>query len=272
MPSVDMVMRGFSLTSNEGNFAPCAAYLVRALDDADVERTILYDFGHVGRRLKLQAALQRRGLRPEDIDFAVLSHAHWDHAQNVDLFRSAKVIAGRAELDYLKAPHPGDHATPVWSAALLDNLDVVAGDDGDEILPGVRVLALPGHTAGSTGLAVQTDDGVAVLSGDAVAAAQDALAGICPNVFWDPNEADASIRRSVELADVFYPGHDRPFRISANGSIDYLFDIRELNLAVRDIAMTPVAVTAHKRPTRSLLARAAEKAEATVRAEERQGA
>lgn len=264
MPTVEMVMRGFSLTSNEGNFAPCGSYLVRAQDAGGAERTVLYDFGHVGRRLKIAAALARRGLAPEDIDFAVLSHAHWDHSQNVDLCSSAKVIMGAAELEYLKAPHPRDHATPTWSQALLDGMEVVASLDGDEILPGVSIIALPGHTAGSIGLAVTTSNGVAVLSGDAVAAAQDALSGICPSVFWDAEQADASIRRAVELADVFYPGHDRPFRISQTGSVEYLADIRQLKIAVRDVTTTPVSVAAHQRPVRSLLAHAAEVADAAA--------
>jgi hypothetical protein len=42
-----------------------------------------------------------------------------------------------------------------------------------------------------------------------------------PLVFWNEEEATRSIDRIVEMADVIYPGHDRPFRI-VNGKIEYL--------------------------------------------------
>jgi N-acyl homoserine lactone hydrolase len=270
LPSIDIVLRGMSLTSNEGNFAPCAVYLVRGQDSRGQDRSILYDFGHVGRRLKLQAALARRGLRPEEIDWVVLSHAHWDHMQNIDLFSNASAVVHAKELAYMKAPHPADHATPIWSRHLLDTLTVQAGEEGDELIPGVRVLHLPGHTPGSIGLAVTTDAGTAVISGDALASAADAVAGRCPNVFWDPEQSDASVRRVVELADVCYPGHDRPFARVTGDAVPYLTEVRQLTLSVRDLATTSLRVVQQDRPSRSLWARAAD--EATRAADEAKGA
>src|SRR5262249_33646945 len=129
--SVDVVLRGMSLTSNEGNFAPCAVYLVRSGG-----QIVLYDFGHAGRRLKLIAALGRRGVRPEDVDTVVVSHLHWDHVQNVDLFARARILVHADELAYGADPDPDDHATPGWSSALLDPARTEPVNDGDEITPG----------------------------------------------------------------------------------------------------------------------------------------
>lgn len=237
LPTVDVVLRGMSLTSNEGNFAPCAVYLVRAAG-----RTVLYDFGHAGRRLKLVAALGRRGVRPGDVDTVVVSHAHWDHIQNVDLFGNARILVHADELAYAAHPHPDDHATPAWSAALLDagRINLVADDH--EVCAGVRVLHLPGHTAGSIGLAVTTDDGVAVLSGDAVASAPDALTRRCPNVFWDAEQADAANHRVTDLADVIYPGHDRPFRVTGPDTVEYLTGIRPMTLSVGGLPSADVTI------------------------------
>jgi glyoxylase-like metal-dependent hydrolase (beta-lactamase superfamily II) len=117
--------------------------------------------------------------------------------------------------------------------------------EGEEVLPGVRALHLPGHTAGSLGLAVDTPAGVAVLSGDAVASSAAALAGFCFNVFFDPAKADASLQRVVELADVVYPGHDRPFRMTGQAA-EYLTGSHPLTVGVAGL---PAAlVTVEERP------------------------
>ena len=45
--------------------------------------------------------------------------------------------------------------------------------------------------------------------------------GVNPLVFWDGEQANRSIARAVDLADVLYPGHDHPFRITRSGQIEY---------------------------------------------------
>lgn len=258
LPSIEVVLRGMALTSNEGNFAPCAVYLVRAVRSDGTPTSILYDFGHVGRRLKLTAAMKRRGIAPEQVDTVVVSHTHWDHLQNIDLFPGATALIHADELAYAAAPHPQDHATPAWSRALLDTTTVRTVEDGEEIANGVRVLHLPGHTPGCIGLAVDTEDGLAVVSGDALASAADARAHECPNVFWDPAAADASNQRVVDLADLVYPGHDRPFRINADGSTEYLTETRPLALTVGALNPDDVSVSVRERTGQHLMAHAAE--------------
>jgi N-acyl homoserine lactone hydrolase len=262
VPTVDVVLRGMAVTSTEGNFAPCAVYLVRGTDSGGRDRVIVYDFGHVGRRLKLTASLGRHGVTPDQVDTVVVSHAHWDHLQNVDVFGRAEILVHADELAYAADPHPHDHATPSWSAALLDRSRTRTVTDDEEILPGVRVLHLPGHTPGSIGLAVDTPHGVGVLSGDAIASGPDAAAGMCPNVFWDPDTADASNRRITELADIVYPGHDRPFRL-AGTDVDYLTAIRPITVTVSGLPAAEVTVADRVRTgKRTLLATAADRAAA----------
>ena len=40
-------------------------------------------------------------------------------------------------------------------------------------------------------------------------------------VFWSVEQAQASLKKISEAADVIYPGHDRPFRINGE-NIEYL--------------------------------------------------
>jgi glyoxylase-like metal-dependent hydrolase (beta-lactamase superfamily II) len=211
---VTTLLNGYLMTSDQGNPAFCGAYLVEREG-----RRVLFDCGHVGRRRMLLSALSDRGLEPADIDTVVLSHGHWDHLQNVDLFERARVLVHGDELRYLEAPR--DLGTPRWAKAVLDGLQVRETGDGDQLIPGVEVVHLPGHTPGSIGLAVTTDTGVAVLTGDAIPTAGVLLSRRSLGVPLDAGKAEVSFDRVAALADVVYPGHDRPFRLTATGEVDY---------------------------------------------------
>lgn len=216
---VTTLLNGYLMTSDQGNPAFCAAYLVEGEG-----RKVLFDCGHVGRRRMLLSALAWCGIGPTDIDAVVLSHGHWDHIQNVDLFERAQVFLHADELRYLRAPSRSDLGTPRWAPAVLDGLDVRVTGDRDQLFPGIAVVHLPGHTPGSIGLAVTTDAGVAVLTGDAVPTADVLLSRRSLGVPLDAGKAAASIERVADFADIVCPGHDRPFRITPTGEVEYQAD------------------------------------------------
>lgn len=220
MPTITMLLPGAPLGSDSGAIAFCSVFLI----EGDGRR-ILFDSAHVGRRQQLKAALEGLGLTPEDIDAQFLSHAHWDHVQNADVFPDAPLLIHRDEYRYAHQPHHNDWATPAWTGAILDMCEIEEVGEGAELMAGCRVLDLPGHSPGSIGLEVETDDGVCLLTGDAVHSAAVALAGESALVFWNAELADASVRRvaaaSRDDGAIIYPGHDSPFRIR-DGEADYL--------------------------------------------------
>ena len=121
----------------------------------------------------------------------------------------------------VERPRARDFATPAWTKYLFADCRVRSVRDGDELLPGVAVVAASGHSAGSIAVAVERADGVALITGDAVPDAEAARRRQTRLVFWDLDQAEASAARLVDLADVVYPGHDRPFRV-ADGQTEYL--------------------------------------------------
>lgn len=220
MPTIDVLMDGLPVRTGQGLLGYCSLVLVEG------EQRTLVDVGHVGRRNVLLTALAERNLAPSDIDNIVLSHAHWDHAQNLDAFGTTRIFMHPDERRYSDSPHPNDWATPAWTGAMLsiDDDRIVTVAEGFDIEPGVRILDTPGHSVGHISLEVDTDDGLAVITGDALHYATAALTKKNPIVFWNEQQASDSISRVVELADVIYPGHDRPFRVTSEGSIEYLRD------------------------------------------------
>lgn len=218
---MEVLLPGSMINSLQGSIAFCGVYLVTAADESGTVRRAVVDTGHVGLRPAIDAALSERGLTRESIDLVLLTHGHWDHVQNIDMFAAARVLVGAAELDYVSRPHALDFATPAWTRAMFRDQRVESFRPGDVILPGVTVLDAAGHSAGSAAFAVDTADGMAVVTGDALPNAQVAVERRSLLVFHDPDQADAAIARLIDQADVLYPGHDRPFRVSGQ-EVQYL--------------------------------------------------
>jgi N-acyl homoserine lactone hydrolase len=101
----------------------------------------------------LEDGLERLGVKPEDIDIIIHTHLHNDHCENDSLFENAKVYAQKAELEFMKNPHPLDHR---YDADYLEGCDLVELDGDTEIAPGVRTVFTPGHTPGGQSVVVDT--------------------------------------------------------------------------------------------------------------------
>lgn len=118
--------------------------------------------------------LKDLGLRPEDITYVAVSHAHFDHAGQVNDFPNATLIIQRAELEAMAdtakaSQHYIDGAlfSTHVAGGSLKRVKVVDGDVdlfGDGTL---KTIWTPGHTPGSMALLVNLRHaGPYVLSGD----------------------------------------------------------------------------------------------------------
>ena len=97
----------------------------------------------------LLKVLEKHGLKPEDIDFIICTHLHWDHCQNNDCFPSKKVYTQKREVLYAINPvelhwytyeSPQCGLTPVWASA---GTKLVVLDGDEEIIPGIEVFLTP---------------------------------------------------------------------------------------------------------------------------------
>lgn len=103
--------------------------------------------------------LRLLGLEPGDIDLVINTHLHFDHAgQNtcftdgrlVPTFPKARYLVQAQELEDATHPHERNRASylpdniePILEAG---RFEVLEGES--EVLPGIRVLPVPGHTLG----------------------------------------------------------------------------------------------------------------------------
>ncbi len=226
MATIDVVLAGMGAGSDQTRLGISTVALIRG------KHNILVDVGHYGRREHLEQGLRSRGLTPDDIPLVVLTHAHWDHVQNVDLFPRATFVLHPKELAYSRAPRKGDWATPNYFAATLQGGKIREVVEGDELESGVTVLETPGHAPGHISLLVNTPEGVAVVAADAFPDAGTVRRGRPYLIFWSEREAEESVRKIRRHSNVIYPGHNPPFRIEGDGSVRPLGDIPSLNVRV----------------------------------------
>jgi N-acyl homoserine lactone hydrolase len=217
MMRVDLLIPGLPAKADHFLFGICSLLLLR-----DGKRTILFDTGPFRVRPVLIEALAAHGLAPEDIDTVFVSHLHWDHIENIDLFRHAEILVPRLEFEYAAAIRASDWGTPPYVRQMLEGMRIALLDDREqEIFPGVRTLLLPGHSVGLQGLVVKAGQGDIVLASDALWSARDAVRGHPDVAFFDPEKGQASLARALAAGAIYYPGHDRPFSFE-NGRVTYL--------------------------------------------------
>ena len=118
----------------------------------------------------LKGQLEASGYAARDVTHLALSHYHWDHTANANVFASASWLVRPIERDAMFADKPLGTATPMTYAALKNNPStvLVMSDEHDVFGDGTVILkAAPGHTPGHQVLYVKlAKTGGVVLSGD----------------------------------------------------------------------------------------------------------
>jgi glyoxylase-like metal-dependent hydrolase (beta-lactamase superfamily II) len=202
MVSYKILVKGSNFKLVDGPIGLANLVLVETADGP-----LLFDTGHYGNRRVLLRALDAAGYAPGDIGAVVLSHLHYDHSINVDLFPRAHLYLSRTEWEYGENPHPDDTSIPWKILDLMRDYEMTLVEEAQDITKGVHFFQVPGHTPGSSALALETERGTVVLAGDAVKYPKEILLQR-PDLHYDTVEKGSeSIRKIVEMADVIVPGH-----------------------------------------------------------------
>jgi glyoxylase-like metal-dependent hydrolase (beta-lactamase superfamily II) len=182
-----------------------------AMFDNGMHRGLQTDTTRLGRTAKafkpvynpgdeVAAQLERRGVRPSDIDIMIFSHLHFDHAGGTCDLPDARLVVQDAE----------------WRAGQDDELveagvyDPVDYDHGHEVqtVEGehdvfgdgtVMCLPTPGHTVGHQALRVELESGPVVLTGDCVYFERMLTEMLVPRFGYDTDQQRRSMKRLSTL-------------------------------------------------------------------------
>ena len=164
-----------------------------------------------------EEALASVNLKPEDIDIIIASHLMFDHMLNAQKCPNARVYVQEEELKFAYSPHPILAGT--YSTSFLRDLKFIPIRGEQEIVPGVRVFPSPGHSPGTQSIAVETKDGLAVITGfccieenftECLPGFEDTWNNMIPiGIHIDPVKAWESQLRVKGLADIIIPQHGR---------------------------------------------------------------
>jgi hydroxyacylglutathione hydrolase len=162
-------------------------------------KNILIDTGPGGAWKKLTGRLKNLNIKA--IDFLILTHGHYDHAENSAKIRreyGAKVIINAEEAKYLeKGENIIPHGTNIFTRLLIKNLppaltrrlnyepcfpDVLTDQYSDFIDTGldIHIIHTPGHSPGSQSIIVDNE----------IALVGDAIFGVFPRSVFPPFAED----------------------------------------------------------------------------------
>lgn len=171
-------------------------------------------YPHLSDARYLKKELQLRGVSCDQIDAVILTHLHWDHCYNLDLFPQADVYVQKTELKHAVDPTPFDRyfyvatpgeGLPGWMTAFAR---LVRLDGEAELFPGIRVFPTPGHSPGQMSVEVATAEGTYLIASDLLPLFENYEQGVPNGItlsFADWYESYEKVRAmNVKIL----PGHD----------------------------------------------------------------
>ena len=199
-------------------------WLLRAGDREIVVDTGFRGEGELtrGRRIlrPIGDAMTALGCEPAQVRDVVITHLHYDHAGNLDLFPAARFHLQEREMAFATGRHMCvaciRHAFEVEDVVAMVRAlyaDRVVFHDGDgQIAPGVSVHHVGGHTAGLQVVRVMTARGPVVLASDASHFYANMDRGLPFPIVFNLGEMAAGWAQAHALADGdasrVVPGHD----------------------------------------------------------------
>jgi len=148
----------------------------------------------------LRSQLREVGYAPADITYLALSHFHWDHVGNANLFAGSTWLVTQAERDIMFSDPPSPRTEPQNYSALKNSKTVILTQSEYDVFGDgtVVIMAAPGHSPGHQVLFLKLPKtGPVMLSGDLYHYPEERKLKLVPTTEFNAEQTVAS-RAAVE--------------------------------------------------------------------------
>ena len=160
----EQVIKGLNIKPSKGAFGYASVTFIK-----DENENILFDTGSFGVRKVIYEFLQK-----EKIDKVFISHLHFDHCSNLDLFKDTKIYINSREIENLYNNNEDyDLYKPLLK--ILDKYNIIKFDKPMNITENVRIVLTYGHTIGHSSLEFVKNNKNILIAGDSIKSLNDYL-------------------------------------------------------------------------------------------------
>ncbi|MCX6793125.1 MAG: MBL fold metallo-hydrolase [Candidatus Falkowbacteria bacterium] len=199
-PIVKVIIPGIPLKTKFGGIGYCSISLIK--DGKDV---ILFDVGHYAVREKIIDTLKKY-----KINKVFISHLHYDHCLNIDLFvkKGIKIYLNEKEFLCLDKIKKEDVYTFKYFKNIVSSKNLVLFNGEFNISKNVSAIETIGHTSGHSSLIFKMKNKHCIVAGDAIKTYKDYKNITSFDVV--PFSVSALIKTKKEIVynfDIIIPGH-----------------------------------------------------------------
>jgi len=191
-------------------------------DVAEIQPLVVAGVGERGRfRMDMSTQnipylLAQEHIDPEEVDYVLLTHFHYDHSSNIKLFPNAKIVVSRRGWHLLlDPPHPALFPDVLFPRDIIAYLAseahhrlILADDDAPDILPGIGAFYVGGHTLCSQAFTVETARGLAIFPSDTIFYYANLEQNHPVGLAVDISQCYTAMERIRRLDGILVPPHD----------------------------------------------------------------
>ena len=210
---IEQIVSGFPYKPEKGCFGFSSCILIRD------SKNILFDTGGYNVRSVIKSYLN-------DIDCVVISHLHFDHCSNLDLFIEKKIpiYISTKELIFYNENKDNDFDLFSYFECIKDKLNIIEIDNVFQLSNKVKIIFTLGHTNGHISLEVVDGSNLVLLAGDSIKSYNDYIDKNSYGNAVNPKKYLDTKKIIKKKYDIIYPGHDS---VIINGKRGIQMELRQ---------------------------------------------
>lgn len=214
MVSYKQIVSGLNVRPKIGFFGYSSITLIK-----DDKENILFDVGGPGVREKVINIK-----KTENITKVFISHLHFDHCANIDLFRNIPVFLNTNELDWtLGSSNDSNLFVKLVVTDFLKGSEFHLFNKSFNLTDNVSVINTPGHTIASSSIQFNNGKDKVIVAGDAIETLMEYQDPEINVSCFDVNKYQESKMFIKRNFDIIIPGHHSI--IEKNKLVDQKIDL-----------------------------------------------